>query len=293
MELTVVVPAFNEGRRIGACLDALLRQTSPEVEVIVADDGSSDGTADEVARRFPGVRLLRLPHRGSAAARVAAIAAARGARIAFLDADCVPDAGWVAAARRGDGIVMGRVRCEPTFRARLVAVLDFGEFLGDREGALANFALLNVSGPAELFRRVPLPDVRHSHDRLWSSRLVREGHEIRYDPAHAVLHAPDVGRGAMRRRRASYARRFLAVRRLDPSLPGGALLRLGPLAAPLLAGGRLWRDLGRLWRARRALGIGIGLPAYATALALSRTADMFVFARDLMGKGGGSGGGYP
>jgi glycosyltransferase involved in cell wall biosynthesis len=277
MELTVVVPAHNERHAIGRCLESVLRQGLPASEVIVADDGSTDGTPDEVAAKFPGVRLLRLPHRGSAAARIAAIAEARCARIAFLDADCVPDPGWVEAARSGEGIVMGRVRCEPRFLARLVAVLDFGEFLGEAAADLGNFALLNVAGPADLFRRIPLPDVPHSHDRLWASRLAREGHRIRYEPLQSVLHAPRLD--AFWRRRASYARRFVAARRLDPSLPGGRLLRLGPVAAPLLAAGRLWRDLGRLVRARRGLGIGLALPLYALALAGCRAVDTLSFAR--------------
>jgi len=287
MDLTVVVPAFNERHAIGRCLDGLRRQTSAPLDLIVADDGSTDGTPDEVAARFPGVRVLRLPHRGSAAARIAAIAAARGERIAFLDADCVPDPGWVDAARKGEGIVMGRVRSEPTFRARLVALLDFGEFLGESVLELRNFALLNVAGPAELFRSIPLPDVPHSHDRLWAARLAREGHRIRYEPLQSVLHAPRLD--AFWRRRASYARRFIAARRADPALPGGRLLRLGPLAAPLLAGGRLWRDLGRLVRSRRALGIGPGLPVYAAALAGCRAVDMAVFARAALGREGARG----
>lgn len=278
MDLTVVVPTFNERHAIGRCLEGLLGQASAPLDVIVADDGSTDGTPDEVAARFPGVRLLRLPHRGSAAARIAAIAEARGSRIAFLDADCVPDPGWVDVARKGDGIVMGRVRCEPIFRARLVAVLDFGEFLGETAADLRNFALLNVSGPRDLFREVPLPDVPHSHDRLWAARLAREGRRIRYEPRQSVLHAPRLD--AFWRRRASYARRFVAARRLDPALPGGRLLRLGPLAAPLLAAGRLVRDIGRLVHARRALGIGLDLPLYAVALAGCRAADTFVFAHE-------------
>jgi len=280
MDLSVIVPAFNESRVIGRCLDALRLQSHAATELLVADDGSTDGTADLVAARFPEARVLRLSHRGSAVARHAALAEARGTRVAFLDADCIPDPGWLEAARSGHGIAMGRVRPEPTFRARLAAVLEFGEFLDERPRDLKNFALLNLAGPAAVFRGVPLPDVPHSHDRLWSSRLAREGHRIRYDPAQSVLHAPPLDGGALRRRRVSYARRFIAVRRVDPTLPGGRLLRLGPFAAPLLAGGRLWRDLGRLVHARRALGIGLSLPFYALALAACRATDTFVFARE-------------
>lgn len=282
MELTVVVPVRNEEAVIGRCLEGLSGQVRDGVEVIVADDGSTDATVRVVQERFPEARVLRLPPRGSASARVSAIAEARAPRIAFLDADCVPDPGWVAAALRGEGIVMGRVRAEGTFRARLLHLLDFGEFLDVRPGTLRNFALLNLAGPADLFRRVPLPDVPHSHDRLWSWTLVRAGTEIRYDPAQSVLHAPTLSAGTLLRRRVSYAQRFIAARRVDPTLPGGRLLRIGPFAAPLLAAGRLWRDLGRLVRVRRALEIGISMPLYAVALAAVRTLDMFVFARECL-----------
>ena len=293
MDLTVVVPARNEERVIGRCLEGLRREMRKGVEVIVADDGSTDATARMAAERFPDSLVLRLPHRGSAAARGSAIAAARAPRIAFLDADCVPDPGWLDAALRGDGIVMGRVRPEPVFRARLLHLLDFGEFLDETPCDLRNFALLNVAGPTDLFRRVPLPDIAHSHDRLWSARLVRAGHRIRYDPAQAVLHAPPLAPGALFRRHMSYARRFVAVRRIDPTIPGGRLLRLGPFAAPLLAAGRLWRDLPRLLRARRSLGIGHSLPVYALALAAFRALDVFVFARETVRREGPSRGTPP
>jgi glycosyltransferase involved in cell wall biosynthesis len=285
MELTVIVPARNEERVIGRCLDGLRRGMREGVEVIVADDGSTDATARVAAGCFPEARILRLPPRGSAPARESAIADARARRIAFLDADCVPDPGWLDAALRGDGIVMGRVRSERTFRARLLHVLDFGEFLDETPRDLRNFALLNLAGPTDLFRRIPLPDIDHSHDRLWSARLVRAGHRIRYDPAQAVLHAPPLAARALFRRHVSYARRFVAVRRIDPTLPGGRLLRLGALAAPFFAAGRLCRDLQRLARARRALGIGLSLPVYAAALAAFRALDLFVFARESFRRG--------
>jgi glycosyltransferase involved in cell wall biosynthesis len=282
MDLAVIIPARNEEGAIGRCLDALRPQLRDGVEVIIADDGSTDGTARVATACLPGARLLRLPPRGSAAARAAALEAAKGRRIAFLDADCVPDAGWVEAVLRGEGIVMGRVRPGPGFRARLLHLLDFGEFLGGTPRRLRNFALLNVAGPLATFRAVPLPDVPHAHDRLWSANLVRAGHPIRYDPAACVLHAPPLGAAHLLRRHVSYARRFVAVRRIDPTLPGARFLRLGPLGAPFLAAGRLWRDIGRLVRSRRELGIGLSLPIYAAALAACRLLDAFVFARDCL-----------
>jgi glycosyltransferase involved in cell wall biosynthesis len=281
VQLSIIVPTFNEVRRVPRCLEALRPACAAGMEVIVADDGSTDGTAGVVAERFPEVRLMRLEHRGSAAARAAALAEAGAPRIAFLDADCTPDPGWVDAARAGQGIVMGRIRPEPTFRARMTALLQFGEFLGAEPLDLENFALLNVAGPAAAFRSIALPLVRHGHDRLWSHALARSGHAIRYDPAQSVLHAPELTLRLLVNRQTSYARRFVAVRRVDHELPGGRLVRFGPVAAPIFAVGRLLRDVPRLFRARRAIGIGMSLPAYVAGAAVLRTLDAFVFAREL------------
>lgn len=93
--VTVVVPARNAARTIGACLSALGRQRYPagRFEVLVVDDGSRDGTGEVAARR--GVRLLRINGRGPAAARNAGARAASGDLVLFTDADCQPDPDWV------------------------------------------------------------------------------------------------------------------------------------------------------------------------------------------------------
>jgi glycosyltransferase involved in cell wall biosynthesis len=85
IRVTVVIPAFNEASRIGAAIESVLAQTLPAHEIIVVDDGSTDGTA-EVASR-PGVRVLRQPNGGISAARNRAFREATGDWIALLDAD--------------------------------------------------------------------------------------------------------------------------------------------------------------------------------------------------------------
>ncbi len=84
--VSVIVPAYNRERYLGEALDSIVNQGYHPLEIIVADDGSSDGTA-RVARAYPEVRLLSLAHGGPAAARNAAIAVSRGALLAFLDSD--------------------------------------------------------------------------------------------------------------------------------------------------------------------------------------------------------------
>lgn len=85
--VTVIVPAYNSETTIGACLSGLLTQTYPNVEIVVIDDGSTDRTAEICRAHEPQVRYQRQENAGTAAARNAAFALARGEFIAFCDAD--------------------------------------------------------------------------------------------------------------------------------------------------------------------------------------------------------------
>lgn len=93
---SVVVCTRNGVGRISSCLRALQRQRWQDFEVIVVDDGSSDGTAAEVASGFSEVRLLRQPAAGLSAARNAGAAAAAREVVVFTDDDCEPDEQWLA-----------------------------------------------------------------------------------------------------------------------------------------------------------------------------------------------------
>jgi glycosyltransferase involved in cell wall biosynthesis len=102
MKLSVIIVARNEEHTIGTQLDALVQQEwSQPWEVIVADNGSTDGTAAVVARyegRLPHLRLIDASARaGSGYARNVAVDAAYGESVAFCDADDEVAPGWVAA----------------------------------------------------------------------------------------------------------------------------------------------------------------------------------------------------
>ncbi len=86
--VSVVIPAYNAERTIRVTLDSVLGQTVDDVEVIVVDDGSSDGTAGLV-RAVPDerVRVLTQRNAGHAAARNTGIGDARGQFVAVVDAD--------------------------------------------------------------------------------------------------------------------------------------------------------------------------------------------------------------
>jgi glycosyltransferase involved in cell wall biosynthesis len=95
--VSVVIPAYNAAASLRRCLDGVVGQDYPDLEVIVVDDASADDTA-AVAAAVTGVRVLRIPeNRGPAAARNRGVAAAHGAILIFLDSDAVvDDRYWVA-----------------------------------------------------------------------------------------------------------------------------------------------------------------------------------------------------
>jgi len=88
-DVSVIIPAYNAERHIGEALASIRAQTLPAVEILVVDDGSTDGTVEAVERAGAGldVTLIRQANAGPAAARNHGIRRARGRYCAFLDAD--------------------------------------------------------------------------------------------------------------------------------------------------------------------------------------------------------------
>jgi len=146
--VSVVVPAFNCERYLGTALESILAQSGPALEIVVVDDGSTDGTPD-VAQHFvatapPGtVSLHRQANCGSAAARNRGLALTRGSLIAFLDADDVwlPDKLAVQlrflAAHPHHGMVCSRWQVQhDDFDTTSIPSVDAAECTPDLDGWL-------------------------------------------------------------------------------------------------------------------------------------------------------------
>ncbi len=99
--LSVIIPNWNGAKFLPVCLDALTRQTYPDIETIVVDNASEDGSQDLIRSHYPAVKLVELPeNRGFTGACNAGIEAASGEFVALLNNDTEVDSEWAAAVIR-------------------------------------------------------------------------------------------------------------------------------------------------------------------------------------------------
>lgn len=103
--ISVVVPTCNRAAALATLVEALVGQDASGIafELLIVDNGSTDGTADVAARAAasdPRVRFIREPNRGASHARNAGIVRARAPIVAFVDDDVVPARDWIRAIHR-------------------------------------------------------------------------------------------------------------------------------------------------------------------------------------------------
>jgi glycosyltransferase involved in cell wall biosynthesis len=133
-----VIPVFNGEAFLGAAIDSALSQTYSPIEVIVVDDGSTDGSAGVAAGRE--VRLVSQPNRGVSAALNAGVAAARGELIAFLGADDLWSADRIA-------IQAAHLLKRPELGFVMAHAVQFLEPGAERPEWLTEEWIANVGGP--------------------------------------------------------------------------------------------------------------------------------------------------
>jgi glycosyltransferase involved in cell wall biosynthesis len=85
--VSVIIPTHNRWPMIAEAVESVLAQSFRALELIVIDDGSSDGTVDRLQKYAASLRLISQERRGVAAARNYGVRSAQGRYVAFLDSD--------------------------------------------------------------------------------------------------------------------------------------------------------------------------------------------------------------
>ena len=100
--VSVIVPVYNVEKHLRDCVDSILAQTYPELEIILVDDGSPDGSpaiCDEYAASDPRVRVIHKNNHGVSAVRNTGLDAAEGKWIVFVDSDDTIATGMIVTIR--------------------------------------------------------------------------------------------------------------------------------------------------------------------------------------------------
>lgn len=197
MRVSVVIPHLNQPGMLVRCLDSLVRGRRPPDEIVVVDNGSAEMPA-AICAAHAGVRLLREPEPGPGPARNAGIAATTGDILAFIDADCIADPGWLAEAEAAMAdpeatILGGDVRIALDDPARLTALEAYESIYAYRMDRY--IAKMGFTGTGNLvMRRAVFADVGPfaglavAEDRDWGRRATAKGYRIRYVGAMKVYH---------------------------------------------------------------------------------------------------------
>lgn len=197
VKISVVICSYNGASTIRDTLEALKRVEYSDYEVIVVNDGSTDGTPD-IAREYP-VRLINTENRGLSSARNTGLHAANGEIVAYIDDDAYPDPHWLQYLSYafsssdhagiggpnipppGDGLIAECVANAPGGPVHVLTADQVAEHIPGCNMAFRREALINVGGCDPIFRAAG-DDV----DLCW--RIQQSGKTIGFHPSAVVWH---------------------------------------------------------------------------------------------------------
>jgi GT2 family glycosyltransferase len=274
--VTVVIPNWNGRRWLPDCLEALAAQEHAAHEVIVVDNGSTDGSIDYLQAEHPRVRLLDLgSNTGFAHAANRGLAAAQTELVALINTDVVLAADWLERLSRASlaDPQVAAVACKMLSLDDPTEVYDAGDVLR-RDGAceqrgrfMRDIGQWDTAGEvfgacagAALYRRSAVLSVGGFDERYFAYledvdlalRLRLAGWSCRYEPAVA-LHAGEGSSGEL-----SGGHQFFVTRNTVILVAKSFPLRWLPFVA--------YRQLGWTWHALREHRLGAHLRGLAAAL---------------------------
>jgi len=197
VKVSVVVPAYNAAGVITSCLDALQKQDYDlPYEILIVDDGSSDGTAD--LAESSGVRVIRhAAKQGAAAARNSGINAAVGDLICFTDADGMPKENWIQEILQplSNQDIVGVKGTYATAQREIVARFVQIEYEDKYDLLRAHKRINFIDTYSAAYKRQVLlanngfdEQIYYVEDQELSFRLAARGYQMVFQPQAIVYH---------------------------------------------------------------------------------------------------------
>jgi poly-beta-1,6-N-acetyl-D-glucosamine synthase len=226
LRISVIVPAFNEEKSIASSIESLLALDYHDYEVVVVDDGSTDGTL-EIARRYEGkvVRVIHQDNRGKAEALNAGIRSATGVVVLTVDADTRLNAASLRAlsdrfsSNPALGALAGNVKVDvPGGLLQRLQEVEYTTGIGlTRKGQSMLSSVMIVPGPIAAFRKDALeragyfsPDT-FAEDFDVTLAVLKERYRVEYEDAAIAYTIAPRGVGDLVKQRRRWYRGMIQV----------------------------------------------------------------------------------
>jgi glycosyltransferase involved in cell wall biosynthesis len=281
----VIIPCHNGARTVGQAIRSAFGQSRPPAEVIVVDDGSTDGSG-EVARTA-GARVIESQARSSGGSRNVGIGVAAGDALAFLDCDAVVSPNWlerVATHFESDARILAvgaRIaNGRPGRYGELDYFMNHSEWIRGKPGSRPTFPTMAVVYRRDAVGKVRFLEASYGEDTTFARAVLKDQGMLWFDPAIVVTHYherldwPSFWEKQVHNGRAIYWTRV----RLDR--PGRVLVR-APILLFLFP--HLWLVLGRMLRAGH-LGKAVALLPWLVAGEVARIRGFLQARRDARGR---------
>jgi len=197
--VSVIVPVYNTAEYLPRCLDSLADQTYPHLEILLIDDGSTDGSSvvcQEYAARDPRFRYLRQDNRGVSAARNAGLQLAGGRYVSLVDSDDWIEGGLYERVvnafleHQVDAVFFEYSVDYPNSLNRHQDSLSAYGVLDGRAALRLQFKSQNSFAATKVFRREIVADIRFSPNLYWGEECVFNFRVLQR--ASAICNIPDV-----------------------------------------------------------------------------------------------------
>lgn len=268
--ISVVITTQDQAHQVSASIGAIVDQDFEEAyEVIIIDDGSTDGTADTVRRLF-GTRV-RVVEKDAAdgwlRSMAMAVDEAKGTILAVCDPHCVVKPNWldvILKQFRSDSALS--IMTGPAFHGfglvqKLAALTSHAQFISSKRRHIDHIFDDNFAIRKEVLSALlaDLPVQRNVNDAvgcaLLSSQAKQQGMAVLYEPDMAAFHVSPTFREYLREWKHMNARTTMEIRLLDPGSRGASLSRHLPLIPFVYPLGRILFDVRNAWRFRKELGL--------------------------------------
>lgn len=192
--VSVIIPTYNRAGQLKDCLASLFNQTYKKFEVIIVDDGSTDGTESLVKflqKKYKYLKYLKQKNKGPAAARNLGVEKSKGSILAFTDDDCIVSKTWLENASKSDFQIVGGKTDVLDYASSLVfkylAKLSIME-----KGKIIFLPTNNLAVKRFVFKKVGLFDETNPNaageDTEWCWRAFKKNFSLKLNQNIEVMH---------------------------------------------------------------------------------------------------------